>query len=326
MRVLVTGASGYLGLHVLESLVAAGHAVTAVTRRPARLGPWIGHPSVAVREADLEVDGAVERMVGEHAACVHAALIWGEPHEDLELRDTRATAKLFDAAGRAGVSRALYVSSTAVHRPFRERMTEADRLTTTDVYGATKAAGELFLWTACAAHAMDGVVVRPGPMVGPPAFPGASFRTPARLEAFVRAARAGDPIHVEEGTGRQFVDVRDVANVIARLVAADGVNGTYLCVARELSTWESLAREIVARLRSPSRVVVEPRAAGTPQPRFDTGKLRAHLGVELESDEAIEAHLAHLAGMGSATGASPRRRPASGPDGTGDRSRHRGRG
>ena len=294
MHVLLTGASGYLGLHVLESLVAAGHAVTAVTRRPAMLGPWIDHPSIAVLEADLRDDGSVGRMVREHTACVHAALIWGEPHEDFELLDTRVAAKLFDAAGRAGVSRALYVSSTAVHRPFRERMTEADRLTTADVYGATKAAGELFLWAACSAHAMEGLVVRPGPIVGPPAFFGASFRSHSRLDRFVRAARSGDPIHVEEGVGRQFVGVRDVATVIAQLVTADGVSGPYLCVARALNSWESLARRIIARTRSTSRVVVEPRPAGKPVPRFDGGKLLAHLGVELESDDAMEAHLVHL--------------------------------
>ena len=144
---------------------------------------------------------------------------------------------------------------------------------------------------------MEGVVVRPGPIVGPPAFPGASFRSHARLDRFVRAARRGDPIHVEEGVGRHFVDVRDVARVIARLLTAGGASGTYLCVARELSSWESLARKIVARLRSTSRVVLEPRPAEESVPRFDSGKLQAHLGVELESDEAMESHLAHLAGV-----------------------------
>lgn len=279
----------------MEALVAAGHAVTAVARTAAKLGPWVDHPEVAVLEADLGDDGSVERMVREHTACVHAALIWGAPREDLELPDTRVAAKLFDAAGRAGASRTLYVSSTAVHRPFREEMSEADPLTPTNAYGAAKAAGELFLWAACAAHAMEGVVVRPGPIVGPPAFAGASFRNHARLDRLVGAARRGEPIHVEEGAGRQFVGVRDVARVIAQLVTADTARGAYLCVARKLTTWESLARRVVARLRSKSRVVVAPRPAGEPVPRFDTDKLRALLGVELESDEAMESHLAHLA-------------------------------
>lgn len=72
------------------------------------------------------------------------------------------TAKLFEAAGRAGLKRSIYISSAAVHRLFAGEMSEEDGFGAADIYGATKGAGELFLRAACARHQMTGVVVRPG--------------------------------------------------------------------------------------------------------------------------------------------------------------------
>ncbi|HTU25317.1 MAG TPA: NAD(P)-dependent oxidoreductase [Pirellulales bacterium] len=298
MQVIVTGATGYLGLHIVAALAEAGHAVTALVRTPAKLGPLAGQANVAVCEATLSQDDRIQQAMRGHDACIHAAFIWGNLSDDLELRDTVASAKLFDAAARAGISRTLFVSSTAVHRPFRRRMSEDDRLVTGDVYGATKASNELFLWAACASRAMEGIVVRPGPIVGPPAFPGGAFRSPSRLTDFVERARRGEPIHVESGAGRQFVSASDVATVIMRLLTSNRANETYLCVAREITPWEAIARRIVSMVGSQSPIVVEPRSAGQPEPTFDVGKLEAHLGIVLESERAMEAHLMHLVRTG----------------------------
>ncbi|MFO0579673.1 MAG: NAD-dependent epimerase/dehydratase family protein [Polyangia bacterium] len=98
---------------------------------------------------------------------MHAALIWGEPGSELELRDTAVAAKLFEAAGQAVVGRCLFISSVAVHHPFTAEIREEDRLSSTDLYGATKAAGELFLRAACAEHGMTGGI-HPGPPASPP--------------------------------------------------------------------------------------------------------------------------------------------------------------
>lgn len=296
MRILVTGATGYLGLHVVGTLAEAGHAVTALVRAPSRLGKWGDHPNVTAYEASLEDDQRVEAALQGQDACVHGALIWGEPGTEFELRDTAAAAKLFDAAGRAGVSRTMFVSSTACHRPFKERMCEEDKLTAADAYGATKAAGELFLWAACATHAMEGIVIRPGPMVGPPALPEGSFRSHSRIEEFVERALRGQPICVKAGAGRQFVPVRGLADVIKRLLESSLANETYLCVGREITPWEWIARKLVELTQSTSGVVVEPPSVGQSVPCFDVSKLAAHLGVEFDSQAAMEAHLAHLVG------------------------------
>ena len=56
-----------------------GHHVTAVARSSERLGPLAGEPHVRVVEADLEQDADLSGALPGNDACVHAALIWGEP-------------------------------------------------------------------------------------------------------------------------------------------------------------------------------------------------------------------------------------------------------
>ncbi len=295
MRVLLTGAGGYIGLHIARELLAGGHELTAIVRSASALGPLEHAPGVRVVVADLEHSGQTAAAVNGHDVCVHAALVWGEPGTELDLRDTVVAAKLFDAAGRAGVARCIYVSSVAVHRPFTSEMSERDPIRTSDFYGATKAAGELFLHAACAEHGMTGIVLRPGPVVGLPAFPGAAFRTDRRLAEIVAAAVDARPIEVADGDGRQWSDVATVAAVTGLLVRIPSPQPTYVCVGRDVLTAEQLARTAVACLGSASEVRVRPRESAEPPPRFRTERVDALLGAPSDVQDALIAHIRHLA-------------------------------
>lgn len=294
MRTLLTGAGGYIGLHILRELLDDGHQVTAVARSPQKLGPFARHPRLEVVEADLEDTERIGAALRGHDVCVHAALIWGEPGSELEVRDVAATAKLFDAAGGAGLTRCILLSSAAVHRPFVWEMGEEDALQTTDPYGATKGAGELFLRAACARHRMTGVVVRPGPVVGPPAFAGGSFRSPGPLLEMVRAAAGGRPIEVVRGEGRQLAAVTTVARAVRLLTRAEAPHPTYLCVDRDILTWERVARMVVACLESPSEVRVLPRDGSASVPRFRTERIESLLGGPSSAERALLEHIRQL--------------------------------
>ena len=226
---------------------------------------------------------------------MHAALLWGDPGSDLELRDTVVAARLFDAAGRAGVARTLYVSSVSVHRPFSGDRSEDDSLAPTDLYGAIKAAAELFLRSACATHGMTGVAIRPGPVVGPPAFAGAGHRTDQRLAAMVAAATFARPIEVLEGDARQWSDVTAMAEVIRLLIEIDDPLKAYLRVDREVLAWEWIAKRVVACLDSGSEVRVLPHEADVPTPRFRTHRVEELLGKPMDARDALLAHIHHLA-------------------------------
>ena len=296
MRTLLTGATGYIGLHIVRELLEDGQDVTVVVRSPEKLGPFARHDRLRVVEADLVEDEAqVLQALPGHDTCIHAALIWGEPGSELDVRDTAVAARLFDAAGRAGVKRSLYLSSVAVHRPFTSTMSEEDPLQPTDLYGATKAAGELFLRAACAAHAMTGVVLRPGPVVGPPAFPGGSFRSAHRITEMVTAAVEGRAIEVVQNEGRQFVDVRTVAKAIRLLTRVENPHPTTICVDRDPILWERVAQTVVDCLGSRSEVQCVPRKSAAPVPRFRTERVEELLGGPLDAHEALQKHIRHLA-------------------------------
>lgn len=255
----------------------------------------VKHPRLEIVEIDLEDTKRVAGHLREHDVFVHSALIWGDAGMEYELRDTAIAAKLFEVARNAEVERCIYLSSVAVHRPFSGEMRETDGLSAADAYGATKAAGELFLSAACANHPMTGVVIRPGPVVGPPAFIGGSFRGDHRITQMVHAALQGHPIEVAHGEGRQFSDVSIVAKTVRLLCAIDNPYPSYICVDRNIITWEEVADLVVECVGSQSRTYLLQSEAQDPIPRFRTERLESLIGESSDSKQALYEHIRHLA-------------------------------
>jgi nucleoside-diphosphate-sugar epimerase len=293
--IFLTGAGGYVGLHILRELLETEHPVTAAVRSLKQLGPLTRHPRLTIVEGDIEDEARIAHALRGHSVFVHAALIWGPPGSELQMRDTAAAAKLFEAAGSAGLTRSIYISSLAVHRPFSGEMSENDCLSSTDFYGATKAAGELFLRAACAEHQMTGVVVRPGPVVGPPAFVGGSFRGYDRIAKMVGAAAEDRPIEVMRGDGRQFCDASVLARAVRLLTRAEHPHPTYICVDRDIITWERVARLAKDYLNSASEIRVLPRDIRTPMHSFRTDRLEELTGAPLGAEGALLEHIRHIA-------------------------------
>lgn len=294
MRVLLTGASGYIGLHIVSELLSAGYHVTAVARSPDKLSAFSQASNFRVETADLMKVEDFSPLLSGHESVIHAALIWGKPGTELELWDTRAAAKLFDTAGRVGIERCVYISAAAVHRPFSSDMCEDKALLTADLYGATKAAGELFLRAACETYKMRGIAIRPGPVVGPPIFTGGPFRSDRRIREFVLNALASRPLEVNALEGRQFTEAIALARAVLLVLTAEEPHSTYICVDREVITWERVAREVIARVGSDSEVLLQNSCKADETPRFNTGRIEKLLGSSLDASEAIKAHVDYL--------------------------------
>ncbi len=108
MKVLVTGATGYIGGRLVPQLLDAGHEVRCAARNPAKLAsrPW--RSDVEVVAADLFDEASLE------AACEGVEAVYYLVHAmdgrgDFEARDREAASNLRDAAAAAGVRRIIYL-------------------------------------------------------------------------------------------------------------------------------------------------------------------------------------------------------------------------
>jgi uncharacterized protein YbjT (DUF2867 family) len=104
---LLTGASGYVGGHLLRTLQCSGRRVRCMTRRPDALGDRLGAGTEVVAGDVLDPPSLRRALRGVHTACylVHSMADGGE----FEALDHRAAANFGDAAREAGVSQIVYL-------------------------------------------------------------------------------------------------------------------------------------------------------------------------------------------------------------------------
>src|SRR4051795_1424309 len=123
MRLVVTGAAGFIGSHLTDAALAAGHEVVGVDAfvpyyarsvKEANLAGAIEHPRFRLVEADLRVD-ELDAIVDGADAVVHLAAMPGLPRSwtDFELYtscNVIATERLLEALRRTGKTRLLPLS------------------------------------------------------------------------------------------------------------------------------------------------------------------------------------------------------------------------
>jgi nucleoside-diphosphate-sugar epimerase len=114
--VALTGATGFIGRHLVESLIARGLEVRALCRRPEQARLPAG---VTVVEGDLEDDAGLARLVDGAEAIVHSAgLIKAAASADLYRVNAAGTARLVRACtGRPRPPRLIFLSSLAARHP-----------------------------------------------------------------------------------------------------------------------------------------------------------------------------------------------------------------
>jgi NADH dehydrogenase len=228
MKVLVTGASGFIGQSMVARLAAIGHEVRALVRRPDGVP---GRPRVEAFAGDLLDAGSLDRAAEGMDAVIHLACATGVADEAQVRRvNVDGTRALLDAAQRHGVRRFVFVSTISATRV---RM---------GPYGRTKREGE-----AMVAHSgLEWVTVRPSLVYG--TAPVGLFAT---LAGYLRSL----PVVPVIGSGTIELDpihVDDVCEVLAQCVTRPDVVGkTYDLLGPDRVTFneflDRLARELDIR-------------------------------------------------------------------------------
>ena len=272
MRALVTGATGFVGRHLVAHLSAAGDEVAIseaeITEPQALKADFSGRRPDAVYHLAAQAD--IQASFEDPAATLRV--------------NVEGTFNVLDAARRAGARRVVVVSSADVYgrvEPPRLPVSETAPLRPVTPYGASKAAAEMLCVQAGLGRGLDVVRARAFNHLGP-----------GQGDRFVAAALASR-VAANERTGaeevrvgnlqarRDFTDVRDVVRAY-RLLAEHGAGGEAynVCSGMARDVLE-LAEALIARARHPMRLAADDellRPVDVPEVRGDPSKLRVATG------------------------------------------------
>lgn len=176
MRLLVTGASGFLGQYVVAEALRRGHTIRTVVRPAVDVSelPWHGHPRVSYVRVDLRSRRGLVEAIKDVDAVLHvAAKTSGDVYAQME-GSVVATENLLAALAEAGVTRLVAVSSFSVydyrHKWSFSKLDESSRLESKpldrDAYAISKLAQENLIREFADQHGWRLTVLRPGVIYG----------------------------------------------------------------------------------------------------------------------------------------------------------------
>lgn len=216
MKVLVTGADGFLGRHLVQALLARGHSVRALVLPRAALAKLDWPASVEVVRADLRSAPTLEPAFDGVDVLVHLAAALGGTLDHQLAITVGGTERLLAAMARTGCRRLVLASSFAVYdwSAIRGTLDEASPLEPAadlerrDPYAIAKARQEQLARAQAARHGWDLTVLRPGFLWG---------RDRARVAAFPQPL---GPLHLVIGplTRLPLTHVENCADLFARAV------------------------------------------------------------------------------------------------------------
>jgi UDP-glucose 4-epimerase len=256
VKILVTGGAGFIGSHLAERLLGAGHEVVVLDdlssgrRENVPPGARLHVASVVSAAAAEIVGGERPEAIFHLAAQVDAARSVREPLLDAEV-NVLGTVRLLAAASEAGVQRFVLASSAAVYgEPEALPVGEAHPQRPLSPYGIAKSAAERYLECFGREHGLAGVALRFANVYGPRQTTAGEAGVVA---VFCHCLVAGEPLAVH-GDGRQtrdFVHVDDVAAAcLGALAAAPGAYNVATGVETDvLAVAEALRRAIDPQAR-----------------------------------------------------------------------------
>jgi nucleoside-diphosphate-sugar epimerase len=242
LRILVIGSAGFIGQALTRHLTAAGHEVEGWSR-----SRQSQQPGLTQRAIDLLDPRTFEAEHGPWAGAIHLAA-HSVPSRDFTggaiLDNLRMTAHAVDHLARVQPGlRLIFVSSAYVYRAAPGLRREDEELRPENAYGLSKQLCEA--WVRARERDLNVVIVRAFNQIGP------GMRAGLLIPDLLQGLSRGSGPLVMRGSDatRDFLDVRDGAAALARLVEADTPSGSVfnLC-SGEAQTVSALARALMRRL------------------------------------------------------------------------------
>lgn len=237
MNVLVTGATGFVGSHVVDVLLDRGYDVSYIARATSN-HRWLDGKRVRRVDGSLFDHTSLKKAVSEADMVVHVAGLTAAKSDAEYVRGNRdATQNLIDAvmAYRPELQRFVHISSLAVCGPARDLdhpVRESDTCHPLTAYGRTKRMAE---------DVVNGVADRlPITIVRPPAVYGP--RDEATLTFFQTIGKGLAPLIGFDEKYVSFIHVRDLARGIVESMEAPAAQGqTYFVTSNGFHTWPEIS-------------------------------------------------------------------------------------
>jgi len=309
LKYLVTGGAGFIGSHIAHALLAQGASVrvldnfsTGKRENIEGLTRQFKGNQLEVLEGDVRDASRVEEAVHgvdiifHQAAFVSVPQSMDEPQECFDVNVT-GTSRLFDAARRAGVRRAVVASSAAVYGESEALpLVEETPLQPKSPYAVSKRVKEMYAELFTNSFGFEAAALRYFNVYGPRQRPDSMYA--AAVPIFARRLLDGKPATVfgDGGQTRDLINIHDV--VRANLIAAEHPNAAgkvfNVCTGIETRLLDLLDvfHELIPD--APETEFVEPRAGdiyrsvGSPQKAYDEIGFRTQIPLVDGLKETLE--------------------------------------
>jgi UDP-glucose 4-epimerase len=249
MKILITGANGFIGSHLCRELSNRGIRFRA-TARNSNINNYADFVS-----CDLETAESLYQLIDGCEVVIHLA---GRAHvtnndswEKYQVANEFVTQRLANAAAQSGTARFVYLSSIKVNgesnesgQPFRS----SDNPVPLDNYGRSKLAAELILQEICNASTMEYVIIRPVLVYGK--------GVKANFSALISAVKRGLPLPIAGVKNtRSMIGINNLIDLIVNICTnPKAANQTFLASdGNDIST-PALVQLIAKSLNRPARI------------------------------------------------------------------------
>jgi UDP-glucose 4-epimerase len=290
MKIVVTGGAGFIGSHVVDACVAAGHQVIVVDNLSTGKREQV-HPAARCVQMDVNDPALVELFLAErpdvvnhHAANPSVSLSVRQPVLDA-MQNVLGTLSVLEAARQAGVGKFVYISSGGAMygNPQYLPADEGHPSNPVSPYGLSKHTGERYVRLYGAEHGLRWTSLRYANVYGPRQDPSGEAGV---ISIFCQNLLDGvaPEIHWDGEQSRDFVYVGDCAR--ANLLALEGGEGQAYNVgtgvATSINALYSILMDVAGRELTPRR---GPRRPGDARHSYlDCSKIEQELGWKAHVD------------------------------------------
>lgn len=286
--VLVTGAAGFVGSHLLELLEQDGADIVAWLR-PGTEAPvkgrgvrWITVEMQDRREVNAALGDTLPSAIYHLAGVPHVGDSWSHTYETFA-GNVLSTHYLFDALRCHQLNpRVLITSSATVYTPSSKAIAESDPVNPNSPYGTSKLAQEMVARRSWEDQGIPGLIARSFNHVGPRQSPSFVAPSMAKQIAEIEAGRK-EPVLVMGNldTQRDIMDVRDTVRAYRALMQAAKPGVPYNVCSGTPVAIRTLVDLFVAKAKVPIEIVQDParlRPNDTPIVLGDRSRIEADTG------------------------------------------------